>query len=677
MTDYNKQTVAQLRQILKDRGIPSTGLTRKAQIIEKLEEADGVVESSNAPANPTPEAEEEVIAKQDASEPEAPGPALQEAGGMYEPENLMRLVTYSKAEPEAQSVPEPNANSVPVATTDSLPETISHIDSEIPPPDRTQAIEQPAEAITEADAPGSIQPAGIFNAPPMDPDDVVGPTVTEPADAEVENEDDQKLATDELPEAPGPAAEALRLAPHQSAAPRDSQDVTMDEKPTSVTPNEQESVERPDTATGLEHSPDETSRLNTEELEADSKKRKRRSETPEIKPQEIRAKKHRPSQNPAPEVHLKEDEDVVMEQRPEEEVEQVSDTKHDQTNGHHVAPQEPGSPVAEADNKRERKEKAARYKDLVKSSGNETPQEALTDDRPTVPALHPVTCALYIRNFMRPLRPEPLRAHLVSLASPPTSSPDPTIVKTLFLDAMKTHALVLFSTKTAASRVRASLHGSIWPPEGKRKELWVDFIPDESVESWIKEEEDAVAAEKEARASGRSTNPKRFEVVYPESSDGSITAVFQEIGSSAPANAPRGPRESEDMRRPSFQQQPSAPTKDARQDTEASFKTLHELFESTKAKPQLFYLPVSDEIAETRLKELDAETSRDWAPGEIRKGRGIKAEMKYKYSFDDEDRIVEVGEDRGPWSESYRGGRGGFRGRGRGGFRGRGDLWRG
>ena len=38
MADYNKQTVAQLRQLLKDRGIPSTGLTRKAQIVEKLEE---------------------------------------------------------------------------------------------------------------------------------------------------------------------------------------------------------------------------------------------------------------------------------------------------------------------------------------------------------------------------------------------------------------------------------------------------------------------------------------------------------------------------------------------------------------------------------------------------------------------------------------------------------------
>lgn len=490
----------------------------------------------------------------------------------------------------------------------------------------------------------------------------------------------------ELPDAPGPAAEALRLAHHESEAARDGQDMDMDVKPSSCTPSEQQSVEKPELLTIPEQSTAETSRLNTEELEADSRKRKRRSDTPEMKPQDIRAKRHRPSEEPAPEVHLKEDEDVVMEQRPDEETEHAADAQHDQTNGNHALSMEAGSPAAEPETRRERKEKVARYKDLVESSVNETHQEVLVDDRPTVPALHPVTSALYIRNFMRPLRPEPLQAHLVALASPPASSPDPSIVKALFLDSMKTHALVLLSSKTAASRVRASLHGSIWPPEGNRKELWVDFIPEESVENWIKEEEDALIAEKEARASKRPINPKRFEVIYPESSDGSIMAVFQEAGSMVPVNAPRGPRGSAD-RRSSMHQPPtpslsSAPTRHVRQNTEASFKTLHDLFCSTEAKPQLFYLPVADEISDLRLKELDAETSRDWVPSETRKGRGIKAEAKYKYTFDDDDRIVEAGEDRGPWSEGYRGGRGGrggFRGRGRGGgHRGReGDLWRG
>jgi hypothetical protein len=40
MADYEEKTVAVLRQELKERGIPNTGLTRKAQIIEKLEEDD-------------------------------------------------------------------------------------------------------------------------------------------------------------------------------------------------------------------------------------------------------------------------------------------------------------------------------------------------------------------------------------------------------------------------------------------------------------------------------------------------------------------------------------------------------------------------------------------------------------------------------------------------------------
>ena len=87
MADYNKQTVAQLRQLLKDRGIPSTGLTRKAQIVEKLEEADsadaGAPEASDAPADVATDAQEaEGADAQSAQEDSVPGPPLEEAGGM-------------------------------------------------------------------------------------------------------------------------------------------------------------------------------------------------------------------------------------------------------------------------------------------------------------------------------------------------------------------------------------------------------------------------------------------------------------------------------------------------------------------------------------------------------------------------------------------------------------------
>lgn len=92
MADYSKQTVAQLRQILKDRGIPSTGLTRKAQIIEKLEDADGALEATNAPeagddgadapSDAAEQVDKEVDEKHVVPKVEAPGPALEEAGGM-------------------------------------------------------------------------------------------------------------------------------------------------------------------------------------------------------------------------------------------------------------------------------------------------------------------------------------------------------------------------------------------------------------------------------------------------------------------------------------------------------------------------------------------------------------------------------------------------------------------
>lgn len=676
MADYSKQTVAQLRQLLKDRNIPSTGLTRKAQIIERLEQADndeGSAENSSpvrdasddAPPDPVDQTgEERSVHSQDPNPPSVPGQVLSEAGGES---GLDTRYDHTKmaTEPDAHLTGEAEPAPLPAAAVDPHQETISHIDSEIPAPDTLKAIERPAEDATVEEEAGHVQPAEVFSAPPADPEDVVGPRITEPTDSEVIDEGKEDLSPDALPHTPGPAAEALRFAQQKSGSSEGDKDAKM----ASPTPNEQSSAEKPELLAVPEGSTAETSRLNTEELESDSRKRKRRSGTPDVPLEDVRAKRHRPSQELAPEVHLKEDNDIVMEQAgPSEEVD--------------VKPQR-RLPTRDAEIKRDKKEQVTRYKELVDTMNEESkpPKEDVEDERPTVPALHPVTAALYVRNFMRPLRPETLRAHLVSLASPPAGSPDSSAVRSLFLDAMKTHALVLFSTTNAASRVRASLHGSVWPPEGNRKELWADFIPDDRVEEWIREEEDAAAAEKEARGTSRSAPPKRFEVIYPTSPDGSVTAVFQEVGTisnftTAPAHAPRDPRGSIDARQPSVQTQPSGPTAVPIKDLQASFKTLDQLFSSTTAKPKLFYLPVSDEISDARLRELDAETSRDWVPTQVRKGRGIKPESKFKYTFDEENRIVEVGDDSGPWVDTYRSGRGrggGFRGRGRGG----GGGWRG
>jgi hypothetical protein len=78
MTDYNKLTVANLRQVLKERGIPSTGLTRKADIVKKLEEHDEYdaapaeeeeEEESTAQVEPEVQSEQAVVEPQDDTAP--------------------------------------------------------------------------------------------------------------------------------------------------------------------------------------------------------------------------------------------------------------------------------------------------------------------------------------------------------------------------------------------------------------------------------------------------------------------------------------------------------------------------------------------------------------------------------------------------------------------------------
>jgi uncharacterized membrane protein YgcG len=703
MTDYSKQTVAQLRQLLKDRSIPSTGLTRKAQIVEKLAEYDTTQDGAPAEVEATPTAVEPDVVKEAQDTPD-PAPAAGECGlhlriGAHNSDENKDEIESDTAGPVPTEESELAVESQPRAPIVETP-----IEAPLQEQDMSPELVAPIEEVAQPAPKKASAPAeNVTIASEEQPT----PTVAEPT-PEPETQPTSTVAD------PTPEPEATQ--PSQIDPPTQTTDVDMFIKTPSPDPNEKPSVEKTELLPipeGSVSTTAEISRLNTEELEADTRKRKRRSGSPELATQDIKAKKPRPSQDAAPEVHLKEDEDVVMEQRqPEVEPEAETMNTGDKTtnsNGHAESREKEAStksrsksPAPDLDTSRavetrpavtDKKEKAPRggYKALFEPAAAITPVDLVEDDRPKAPALHSATSAIYIRNFMRPLKPEPLRAHLISLATPPAADSDPTILKTLFLDAMKTHALVLFDNTKAASRVRASLHGSIWPAEGNRKELWVDFVPSETVEEWIQTEEDALAAEKAARAARAPIAAKRFEVVYPESEEG-VRAVFQEVGASlgsigggagsAPLNAPRGPKSNLEQRKdlPLTRSLEVAPTTDAsvKKDLGLSFQTLDSLFESTVAKPKLYFLPVSDERSDVRLDELDKETSRDWRPEDRVRGRGRgRLDEKVKISFDEEDRLVETGPDHGPWAEDTGGARGG-RG-GRGGFRGgyRGDSFRG
>lgn len=290
------------------------------------------------------------------------------------------------------------------------------------------------------------------------------------------------------------------------------------------------------------------------------------------------------------------------------------------------------------------------------------------EDRVVSSAIHPATSALYIRDFMRPLKPENLKEHLIALATPSNITPDAQIVTEFFLDAVRTHCLVAFVNTSAASRVRSSLHSRVWPDERTRRPLWVDFVPEEKIKKWIEVEQ--------AAPSSRGQSAKRWEVVYEDEEDG-IKAYLQEAGSNSTAprpiqphslraevgqgvlGAPLGPRIREVERRPPHSGDAS------KADHGKGFQALDDLFKSTAAKPKLYYLPVDKLRVDKRLDKLDAS-----------RGGGKGGEMR-KYTFEEEVLV-----DRGPeYSSRGRGGSGGRGGGHSGGYsrRGggyRGDTWR-
>jgi SAP domain-containing ribonucleoprotein len=276
--------------------------------------------------------------------------------------------------------------------------------------------------------------------------------------------------------------------------------------------------------------------------------------------------------------------------------------------------------------------------------------EPMTDyDRDVAPAQHPATSALYIKNFMRPLKEPVLRDYLIDLATLPGAQPDPSCVVDFFLDPIRTHAFVSFTSVSAASRVRTALHGTVWPNERNRKELWVDFIPEDKVAEWIDREQEG----------GRALSG-RWEVRYEPDENGNITADLvnaemepvrrnstrQPLGPppvpSGPPHgfpgvegAPSGPR----GRGPNHYRQamppPAAPApyddRDRARDRDGVI--------TTRAGPPLQYRPVPEELAQRRLDNLKAHITKD-----RRRDLGRPDEIN-RYTFENGDQFVDRGKE--------------------------------
>ncbi|KAF2806169.1 uncharacterized protein BDZ99DRAFT_479446 [Mytilinidion resinicola] len=677
--DYTKQTVLQLRALLKERNISSTGLTRKAQIVEKLEEADragGAETLDKAKEEGTsPAASSVTMGAEEARRKSGSGDGVGEAAakGGEKGEGVMEGGEAVQVEGEGEGEGEKGEKGV---------EEVVPVTDDAPP--ETEPI-----VVAKEDTPPAKDPTPTPKEPTPPPKEPTPPP-KEPTPP----------AKEASPATPPPAENEAKTVEKEVPLPA--------------------AVEAPSVEPSVE-----PSRLNSEEMEADSKKRKRRSNSPDVKADDIRSKKLRTSGEglePSVEevVHIEQnammeeeqdklDGDVVMEDKatePETEAPPVS-AKEQAEAPEASKPAPAGTSARERDSE---KDNSSRFKSLFEqpTPTTATPPVADSDtDRSVSPSLHPATAAIYIRNFMRPLQLPALRNHLIALASPPSSDPDPTVLKTFFLDQIRTHAFVVFGSISAAARVRTALHGAVWPTERDRKSLWVDFVPEDHVEGWIKTEEEAASDSRSGRGPAR-----RYKVAYIPSSDGDVPAraVFQEeganggrgsidisahrggpdVGGLGMPNAPTGPRGPAERRASALTTANSIPlTADRTQakagDAEApapdptkSFQTLDKLFSSTTAKPKLYFQPVEPERAEARLDALKAATSRNWDPDSNIRGRGRgRLDEKVRYGFE-KDVLMEFGPDFGPGAVQGWGGRGGGY-RGRGGFRGdfRGDSYRG
>lgn len=301
-----------------------------------------------------------------------------------------------------------------------------------------------------------------------------------------------------------------------------------------------------------------------------------------------------------------------------------------------------------------------------KSRATPEPVYEMQVERDVPPAIHPATSAVYIRNFMRPLRVPDVQEYLAKVAAPPSAEPSLDDIENFFLDQIRTHAFVVFRSVSAASRVRNALHDCVWPDEVNRKPLWVDFVPPEKVDEWI-----AIEA---SQGGGRSSMAKRWVVNYVDDDDGNIIARLE--NDEQPPRIPTGPGMRGPLAAPSSHTNARAPLPPIASGSinniplgprpQRGQQNIPPIrghgrgpagqpggkFNTTSSRPYISYQPVSEDVAQQRLEDMRSYFTRDTQ-------RDLGKEIN-RYTFEDGARFVDRGTEvfhgiRPPHRESNRG----------------------
>lgn len=692
MTDYSKLKVTELKEELRNRNIPLTGLKVKQNFIDKLLEADAVGRGPKDQVEAAEGSDEATSVPQIAAQ-----------------ESQSTVVATEKEEPRQR-----DESSHPPPSTEDAPESNKESGMPIAPEDA--ANNEHVFKTKEAQ-----------NLPPETPQllnlkDDLAPTAREDLPSEPQ-----------IQEATAPFHDSNSFV------------VPSVELPTARPSSDPADIPKPHSTQQASTKTLSSTILASETIE-DTRKRKRRSVTPPPSTTEIAQKKAKASDG-SPRVTQREGSISV-------DVSQLPKTVEVSVNGHELqenaieeaSPQlearsPPASQIETTEPKPQDKlsseprqdeqcppctspvRSKPRSPNLLKRRSPSLPKSIVKDDRDVSPALHPATSSLYIRNFKRPLHIPSLRSHLSAVAaSPNTNSSGDDPITSFYLDSIRTHGFISFNSISAASRARSALHDSRFPDEKTREPLWVDFIPDEKIEAWIE-------IEQRGNIGGRVG--RRWEVIYQDSADGIIEAILQEVGSASAGmgQPPRKPsipvpsarRESDNAvdspavavtgvhpdrarlvpsepshnndgdfsrRKPSSTTTPhnhhhptDIPTEQAIIPISGTgFRALDDLFPSTTTKPKLYYKAVDPSVAADRLDMLgrlrDLEGAKSGDVGmkrfSLESTSGYREGDRYREGGNGQGRRVrEEWVDKGP--EFGFGARGGGGVGGRGGWRGRGS----
>ncbi|KAJ4392621.1 hypothetical protein N0V85_006925, partial [Neurospora sp. IMI 360204] len=601
-TDWSKLTVVDLRQELKRRGLSQAG--KKADLVERLTVDDQEAQTSQQEGDAPPEAEQEDDKEHDKEqdqEAEATDAPVETA-----PEDE---ATKSSGSPAPSPVKAPSQEPQPEAASASpAPEPVALEEKTTTAQDATQT--EPDVRQEESNEPtreSAAEPAPEANNVPAIKDDTT---------EEKEEKAEESVSTEPAPVAP-------ELTSDTSSRKRRSRSPPPEEETSRKRARPTEQEDEDTRMSGLESQAGETVLpLDDEQGGKDASYATIHPEIPQVadseKVSEMReAPQHREASEPR---------DSNYRDQEEESRDRVK---------------------TEADLKQESPERAAYDRSAVKYEADMD-----IDERDVAPSEHPATQALYIKNFMRPLRPHILREYLEELAAPPGSLPDPDSIKDFYLDQIRTHAFVSFTSVAAASRVRVALHGKIWPNERNRKELWLDFIPPDRVNEW---------AETEQSEGGRG-NLARWEVRYErDEEDGNITTRLVNaelepapaVVAAAAASAPRGSVSSSareplpppvipsgpaaGRQHPGIEGAPSGPR--GRGGRVPQPALTGDEMKATRTHPSLLYRPVNAELAERRLQNMRSFYTRD-----RHRDMGREDEIN-RYTFEDNDSFVDRGKE--------------------------------